>query len=779
MEQHLGSETGSTRVAVLSGLGGAGKSQVAVAYARGCSDEVDLEMWVVATSRESIISTYAEAAAALGHAGTGDAVRAAEWFLSWLQHTDRAWLIVLDDLADPADLQGLWPDGSRGRVLITTRRTDAVLSAHGRRRIDIGVFSPDQACAYLAAKLEPAVTPQPANEIAGLVEALHHLPLALAQAAAFILDRDDTCGGYAARFADRRRSLVDLFPRDALADDYRTTIAVTWSLSVDAADQLAPGGMCRPVLQVASVLDPHGFPSGLLETEEITEYVGVMAAAPSTPLELAAASPQDCRDALRNLARFSLLTINPSDPQRAVSVHPLVQRATIEQLTEEHLDVLAQAAGLALSEYWPTIERDPRLGQVLRANTGTLADRHTDALWRGAARSVLLRAGRSLGESGLVTAAVDHTERMVREARRILGPEHPDTLTAENDLGCWQGEAGDITTAINTLTSAFYQQDQFLGHDHPNTLMTRANLGHWRGMNGNPQEAVRWLEQALQAELCALDPHHHTVLATRAYLAHWRGETGDADGAARLYLELHADQQRSLGPDDPDTLRTRNNAIYWLGVATGAPESLEELLAHQERVLGRGHPDTFATRNNIIFLHGEDDPRTAATSWKRLLEDQQKVLDPQHPSIFRTRNNLAVLRGNSGDAAGALQDLEELLAEQRHSLPQKHPYILETMVNIAYFTAETGDAPNATRRFEEVVTLSAEIHGFDHDRTIDARTALAYWRSRAGQQHCASLELNQLLADCLQWRGPNNPRTRRAERLRDLHSDAQDSSTDH
>lgn len=160
-----------------------------------------LLMWIVATSRDGIISSYAEAAGALGHCGAGDTVWAVNWFLSWLQHSDRSWLIVFDDLDDPADLQGLWPDGPRGRVLVTTRRTDVALSTHGRRRIDIGMFSPDQAHAYLADKLNSSATPGRMDQAAALAEALHHLPLALAQAAVFMLDRDETCGGYLARFS--------------------------------------------------------------------------------------------------------------------------------------------------------------------------------------------------------------------------------------------------------------------------------------------------------------------------------------------------------------------------------------------------------------------------------------------------------------------------------------------------------------------------------------------------------------------------------------------------
>jgi hypothetical protein len=183
---------------VLSGLGGVGKTQLAAAYARSRSD-VDLLVWVTAGSRDAIFTGYAQAASQLGHPSAEDAEQAAHWLLAWLQATERSWLIVLDDLADPADLRGLWPDGPRGRTVVTTRRTDAVLTGAGRRRVEVGLFTPDQARGYLAAKLDADPGDERMREADELAADLGYLPLALAQAAAFILDRGDTCTRLLAR----------------------------------------------------------------------------------------------------------------------------------------------------------------------------------------------------------------------------------------------------------------------------------------------------------------------------------------------------------------------------------------------------------------------------------------------------------------------------------------------------------------------------------------------------------------------------------------------------
>jgi hypothetical protein len=170
---------------VLTGLGGNGKTQIAAEYARRRydNDELDLQVWATASSRDSIVNAYAHAARAVNAAdATAGIEEAAGAFRNWLERTEKRWLIVLDDLADPKDLTALWPAGASGDVVITSQRRDQTLSANGRIRIDVDLFAPDEAHAYLAAKLTP-------GQLAGsreLAAALGYLPLACAQAAAVL-----------------------------------------------------------------------------------------------------------------------------------------------------------------------------------------------------------------------------------------------------------------------------------------------------------------------------------------------------------------------------------------------------------------------------------------------------------------------------------------------------------------------------------------------------------------------------------------------------------------
>src|SRR6266704_567498 len=173
----------------LAGLGGTGKTQLAAALAHSVwgSREVDLLAWVPATSRDAVISGYAQALAATGATSAGaDMDTAAASFLSWLADTRRPWLLVLDDLTDPANMDGLWPWGATGLVLVTTRLPPAAVGAAGRKILQVGAFSQREALSYLTARLyqEPGMRAGALD----LAMDLGCLPLCLTQASAVVAD---------------------------------------------------------------------------------------------------------------------------------------------------------------------------------------------------------------------------------------------------------------------------------------------------------------------------------------------------------------------------------------------------------------------------------------------------------------------------------------------------------------------------------------------------------------------------------------------------------------
>ncbi|WP_369265234.1 tetratricopeptide repeat protein [Streptomyces sp. R35] len=599
---------------VLAGLGGVGKTQLAADYVRTTwsAGELDVLVWVTAGTRTAVVALYAQAATEVLGIAVEDPDEAAARFLAWLEPKPEPrpcrWLVVLDGIADPVDLGGLWPPASpHGRTLATTRRRDAALFTPGRQRIEVGEFTPAEATDYLNTALATDERTEPPADIAALAQDLGCLPLALSQAAAYMIDAGTSCAAYRTLLADRAQSLARLSP-EVLPDGQSRTMAAAWSLSVEYADRLRPAGLARPMLQLASYLDPNGIPADVLTCSPALSYL----AAHRTPTSPGAAQEQkvsadDAHGALRALHRLSLLhaparTGEPGDSSAAVRVHQMVQRATRDMLTPSRHEQAAHAAADSLTAAWPDPERDTDLIQALRACTTALTACVETALHQPDAHSVLFRAGNSLGTSGQVAAAIAHFQQLAGTTRHHLGPDHPDTLTARYNLARWRGEAGDVAGAAAATADLLADRERVQGPDHPDTLATRSSLADWRGEAGDAAGAAAAFADLLEHMVRVLGPDHPETLTARNNLASWRGHAGDAAGAAAAFADLLADRVRVLGPDHPDTLTTRSNLAHWRGEAgdvAGAAAATADLLELTVRVLGPDHPDTLTTRSSL------------------------------------------------------------------------------------------------------------------------------------------------------------------------------------
>lgn len=613
---------------VLSGLGGVGKTQLAVNYAETlwADRHVELLVWVTAGSREAIVSTYAKVAEAVTGVAVDNPEEGARQLLEWLRATTAPWLVVLDDLQDPRHIEDLWPP-QNGQVLVTTRRRDAALRGRHRRIIDVDVFTPEEAHAYLTASF--ADRPEALDGADELAAELGYLPLALGQATAYALDRVLTCREYLARFADRRRSLRS----------HQQTVATTWSMSIELADSLDPVGLAGPLLEIASLLDPNGIPLSVFTTDAVAELLD--------------ATPEQARDGLACLHRLSLITFDPTADVRSVRVHALVQRAVRDQIPEAGMPALARSAADALLEAWPEIERDRVLGQVLRANVETLVALAGERILSSGLHPSLFRAGDSLGVSGLVGQAADYFRRLYEVTVEALGPDHTDTLSCRHNIAYWAGQAGDPAGAITALEDLLADRIRVFGPDHPNVLTTRSNLARYRGDAGDPAGAIAAYEQVVADRLRVLGPDDLDTLTDRHNLAVWRGEAGDLKGAITALEQMLPDQLQVLGPDHRLTLTTRSNLARYRGEdgdAAGALAAYEEIVADWIGLLGPDAPETFIARAHLASWRGRaGDPAGAVAAYEELLTDRRRVLEADHPSIANTESNLAYWRKRANE----------------------------------------------------------------------------------------------------------------------------------
>ncbi|MFD4905227.1 tetratricopeptide repeat protein [Kitasatospora purpeofusca] len=757
---------------VLSGGGGVGKSQLAAHYAdQAHAEGVDVLAWVNAAETTQIIATYATAAAKVGVPGADgqDAESDALAFLDWLAVTDRSWLVVLDDLTDLEGAAPWWPRppaGANGRVLATTRRRDALVTGSGRARVDIGTYTPDEALDYLRDRLAEADAGHLLDDRSDdLVEALGLLPLALAHAAAYMINEGVDCTAYLRLFTDRASRLESVLPTDADTDNYGRRVTTSLLLALDAADHREPAGLATPAIRLASHLDPTGHPDTLWATEAVTEYLTAHRASPPAGAPAPEpVTPEQARAALRLLHHYALITHTPHDSNGAVRLHALTARAARETTPPTQIAATVRTAADALLETWPEHEHTaPELTAVLRANTDTLTDHADDHLWHPDAHPVLFTAGNSLLHAGLFHTAVTHWQHLTADAQRLLGDDHPNTLTARANLASSYARAGRTGEAIVLEEWVAADRERILGPDHPDTLSARGNLASSYARAGRTGEAIVLEERVAADRERILGPDHPDTLTARGNLAVSYRRAGRTGEAIRIGERVAADRERILGDDHPDTLTSRGNLASSYGQAgrTGEAIVLEErVAADRERILGPDHPDTLTARANLASSYARAG-RTgeAIVLEERVAADRERILGHDHPDTLLARGNLAFSYWRAGRTGEAIVLEERVAADRERILGHDHPNTLTSRANLASSYARAGRTGEATAIGERVAADCERILGPDHPDTLLVRGNLASSYARAGRTDGAVDLLRSVVEDQARVLGPAHPDT--------------------
>ena len=737
----------------LAGMGGTGKTQLAAALAHSVwgSREVDLLAWVPATSREAVIAGYAQALAATGATSAdADMDTAAASFLGWLADTRRPWLLVLDDLADPADLDGLWPWGATGLVLVTTRLPAAAVGAAGRKILQVGAFSQREALSYLTARLyqEPGMRAGALD----LAMDLGCLPLCLAQASAVVADSYTDCRQYRTLLAGRTRQMSV-----TEAGRYTAAITATWSLSLDRADFLAPPGTARNALAFVALLDPGGIPAAVLTSRAACDYICGRHATGTQ------ADESQTRGVLDSLARVGLVTIDPGCVSRTVRMHGLVQ-ATIQQVMPPSiLEQTTAAAASALLQAWPEHDLDPLSAQALRDCAASLHRAAAELLWVPEAHPVLLRAGQSLDSARLTGPAIAYWQAMIAASSGLLGPGHACTRMARDNLAAAYGAAGRPADAIGIYEQALAEREQVLGRDHPETLTALSGLARACLAGGRQEDAILLHERTLADRGRVLGPDHPVTLASRGDLAAAYLAAGRAPDAIAILQQALSDRSTVLGPDHPDTLSACADLAAALHTAGRLKEALplyKRTLTDRERLQGATHPDTMTARANLAYAYRSADRlKDALPVYARTLADRQQVLGPDHPDTLTSLANLASAYHTARKLKQALPLYEQALSSRERLHGPDHPDTLAARGNLASAYHSGGRIALAIPLYEQTLQDYERVMGPGHKSTLTARANLASAYHTIGRLTDAIAVFERTLADCEQFLPPDDPLT--------------------
>jgi hypothetical protein len=622
------------RVVALTGLGGSGKTSVAVEYAHRHLGELGVVWQLPAEDSTVLAAGLAELAAQLGTggaAGGGDPMAGVH---SALAAYPGEWLLIFDNALGQGEVRAFLPPAGNGRVLITSQ---SAVWPRGQA-VEVPVLDIEVAAVFLVNR-----TGDPDSQAAAaLARELGGLPLALEQAAAYIETTGTTLARYLSLFQNRR---AELLGRGEAADHPETVVA-TLGLALSRLEAEAPAA--AGLLRLLACLAPEPVPLDLLLSDaKIADELDPGVAAVLGPLlgDLVAAG-----DAVTALRRYSLVT--PAGPG-LVLVHRLVQAITLAQVLRDVAGQWEQAAAVLVEAAIPA---DPRLPAAWPVCALMLP--HARAvldLTSGGMHEIALY----LGWSGSYPAARDLFQ-LITDARaddERYDLEDPSTLTARHELARWTGMAGDAARARDQLAALLPMRERVSGPEQNSTLTARNDLAGWTGVAGDAAGARDQFAALLPIRERVSGPEHRETLAVRHNLASWTGQAGDAPGAHDQFASLLPVMDRVLGPEHVDTLTARNDFAGWTGDAgdaAGARDQYAELLPVMGRVLGPEHPNTLTTRAHLAEWTGDaGDAAGARDQYAELLPIAERVLGPEHPNTLTTRANLAYWTEKAGGDAEA------------------------------------------------------------------------------------------------------------------------------
>ena len=700
-------------VTALHGLGGVGKTLLAVEFAHRYCDDYVAAWWVDAEKAERVPEQLAGLASQLGLVPSiSDTAYAANRAIRYLGGASRH-LLVFDNAGDPASLLDFLP-GGLVHVLVTSRNPTWQEIGHP---VSVDVLQREEAITLLKRCVDGI-----GNEDADRVAArLGDLPLALAQASG-VLSQGIHTSDY--------MLMLDAEAHNTLGGSgslgHPTSMAQSVRVARDrlAVDHPAAGHLLDVCVWLAADPIPAGWFVAGNEALSKDDLAG--AADPVGTVR----SNRMIYVELDWIVRLGLARWNG----QALIVHrvtaQIVRRLQeSDELGALRVEALQRIAGRVLARATPDETDDARSWPTWNVILPHVGQLNLEGALEGELRELACRAARVLAVQGSYVAARDLSARLVGSWTESLGATHPDTLTAAHHLANALGWLGDYVAARDLDRETLAARRSILGWDHPDTLWVAHSLAIELAGLGDYVAARELDEDTLARSRARLGERHPDTLRSANSLANDLAALGEYESARDLHRETLHRRRATLGEDHPDTLWSAHslaNALNALGRHEEARELYQGALKRRRTVLGQNHPDTLWSAHSLAnALNALGRHEEALELHEETLQRRADTLGDNHPDTLRSANSLARALDSAGLHAQARVLFEETLDKRRTHLGMDHPDTLRSANHLALVMRLEGDIDAARALDEDTLTRRRRILGEGHPDTRRSARNLA------------------------------------------------------
>ncbi|MGO8950748.1 MAG: tetratricopeptide repeat protein [Ktedonobacterales bacterium] len=676
-----GSRSGAPmRSCALQGLGGVGKTQIALEYAYRHALEYSAIFWIGAETDEQIVSSLLRIAEVLQlpEREDHDQQRAVAAVQRWLNaHHD--WLLIWDNVEDLALLNRYLPSARAGANLITTRSHSLGTLA---RSIDLLPMECAEGMLFLLQRakiIEPEAGIQHVKQLAlsqpekyaaakELVEVVDGLPLALDQAGAYI--EETACGlsAYLDLFRTQRASLLQ--QRGEGSCVHPESVSATFTLAITATTSRHPA--VRDLLQICALLQPDAIPEDLFHRG--AEYFGQI-------LEAVCRDDLEWNRVLAIACSYSLLHRHPEE--RTLSLHRMVQAVLQDGMDEQTAAAWLKRATAALNVVFPEVsygvwEECERLLPHVLTCIGAIRDCAADhlvvELIRKAADYLRARAQYSMAEPLY--------QRAVALGEQVLGAEDPVLAFSLNNLANLYYDQGKYSQAAPLYQRTLHIGEQALGPDHPLLVYPLVNLAAFHLEYADYPRAESLFRRALHIREETLGPEHPDLADPLGGLADLYYEQGRYGLAEQLHQRALHIRELALGADHAMLifpLTNLANVYSKQGKGEQAESLYQRALQLGEQTWGAEHPYTTWPLLGLANLYRQQRQETLAESlYQRVWQIREQQLGPHHPETAQILYDLALFRQEKGDIGEAPYLAERALHIRSQTLGDTHPKTVAT-----------------------------------------------------------------------------------------------------
>lgn len=770
--------------AALHGMGGIGKTQMAVEYIHRHLDDYDLVWWIQATQVAQIRSGLTELAGQLGLPGGAEAntaVPAVRESLRLGQPFSR-WLLVFDAAESPDQVRPFFPTNGPGEILITSRNPDWASIANP---LEVNVFERAESIELLRRR-GPAFDDQDADLLA---DKLGDLPLAIEQAAAWRAETGMPVHEYLRLFDEKVAEILDT----SAPADYEVSVAAAWNVSFDELANRHPAA--HQLLQICAFYAPEPISRDL--------FSGVRGVSVSPELDRALRDPIQLGRAIRDISRYGLAKIDHR--HNSLLLHRLVQLVLRNRMPATVRATMQHGAHLLLanldpgqpasSQQWPRyqaiqphvyaadlVECDDGWARQLVINLMFFLYHfgdHEEALrlakrafekWTarlGEADAQTLAAAERYGyylwTLGRYGEASKLNDRTLELRRQTLGENAEETLFAQIAVVADLKTKGDFAAAKKLTEEVVQRARGLFGPDDPTTLQAAHIHAISLRFTGEYMHALALDEDTHARRVEVLGYDHANTLNTYTAILLDRRESGDYAGARAGY-EKHAEYLRQLiGDDKAATLRVYSFLAISRrkdGDHEGALELSTRMLERFRTRYGDSHPAVMgAALSHSIDVRQNNDLGRARVLGEQAFDRYRRLLGEHHPHTLAGALDLAVTLRMLGNSAGARQLDEGVFQQFRAVLGPDHPYSVISAVNLATDISEVGEIEAAQQLGAEALERAGRAFGADHPTTLAATLNLALDLRMLGHKQEAETRYADVLTGYRRVLGETHPAT--------------------